>query len=203
MANIQQHRSSQRASLISDWSINTSTLLMEHLEIVHDHSRHSHSDFNIEPAVGGSTLLDPGFSFKVASYPWANKFVLEIHEYDEGISDVCFIYETILLSFGFDATTKNDGNRAPLVVTEWGHDESDASGAYKSPYTSCLTQFMVQRELGWMVWVLAGSYYIRTGTQDSDESYGLLDHTWSGYRGTDSLTALKQVIQETYLAYGQ
>ena len=29
------------------------------------------SDFNIEPAVGGSTLLDPGFSFSVAEYEWA------------------------------------------------------------------------------------------------------------------------------------
>ncbi|KAF8850602.1 endo-beta-1 [Acephala macrosclerotiorum] len=161
------------------------------------------SDFNIEPAVGGSTLLDPTFSFIVASYPWANKFVLEIHEYDENISGVCFIYENILLSFGFDATTKVGGNRAPLVVTEWGHDESDASGAYKSPYSSCLTQFMVQRQLGWMVWVLAGSYYVRTGTQDSDETYGMLDHTWSNYRGTESLAALKKVIQQTYAAYSQ
>ncbi|KUJ13185.1 glycoside hydrolase [Mollisia scopiformis] len=161
------------------------------------------SDFNIEPAVGGSTLADPLFSFTVASYPWANKFVLEIHEYDEGISSVCSIYEGILLTFGFDATTKTNGNRAPLVVTEWGHDETDASGAYNSAYSTCLTQFMVQRQLGWMIWVLAGSYYIRSGTQDSDESYGLLDHTWSGYRGNASLVALEQVIQQTYAAYGQ
>lgn len=130
------------------------------------------SDFNIEPIVAGSTLVDPLFSFTVASYPWANKFVLEIHEYEEGISNVCFIYENILLSFGFDTTTKTGGNRVPLVVSEWGHDETDASGAYKSPYTSCLTQFMAQRGLGWMVWVLAGSYYIRSGSQDTDESYG-------------------------------
>jgi len=161
------------------------------------------SDFNIEPAVGGSTLLDPTFQFSVASYPWANKFVLEIHEYDEGISDVCSIYEGILISFGFDATTKVGGNRAPLVVTEWGHDETDASGAYNSSYTTCLTQFMVQRELGWMLWVLAGSYYIRSGVQDYDETYGLLDHTWSEYRGNASLAALEQVIQQTYSAYGQ
>jgi hypothetical protein len=31
---------------------------------------------------------------------------------------------------------------------------------------------MVSRQLGWMVWVLAGSYYIRSGTQDYDETYG-------------------------------
>jgi hypothetical protein len=130
------------------------------------------SDFNIEPAVGGSTLLDPGFSFDVASYEWAHKLVFEMHEYDEGISNSCPVYEAILESFGADATTRTTGNRAPLVISEWGHDETDASDAWQSAYSECLTQFIVQRQLGWMVWVLAGSYYIRSGVQDSDESYG-------------------------------
>ena len=132
------------------------------------------SDFNIEPAVGGSTILDPAFSFSVAEYEWAGKLVFEMHEYDEGISSSCSAYESILLSFGADATTKTGtgANRAPLVITEWGHDETDASGAYNSSYSTCLTQFMVDRQFGWMLWVLAGSYYIRSGVQDSDESYG-------------------------------
>jgi hypothetical protein len=76
------------------------------------------SDFNIEPIVGGSDLVDPLFSFHATDYEWADKFVLEIHEYDENISSSCFVYQQILLSFGFDATTKTgDGvNRAPLVI---------------------------------------------------------------------------------------
>lgn len=61
------------------------------------------------------------------------------------ISGVCLIYEKNTASFGFDATTKVGSNQALLVVSEWGHDESDASGAYQSHYTSCLIQFMVQR----------------------------------------------------------
>lgn len=132
------------------------------------------SDFNIEPAVGGSTLLDSGFSFDVASYEWANKLVFEMHEYDESISGICAIYEEILLSFGADATTKTGAgsNQAPLVISEWGHDETDASGAYNSAYSTCLISFMENRQLGWMLWVLAGSYYIRQGVQDSDETYG-------------------------------
>ncbi|KIN05076.1 glycoside hydrolase family 5 protein [Oidiodendron maius Zn] len=163
------------------------------------------SDFNIEPAVGGSTLLDPGFSFSVADYEWAGKFVFEMHEYDEGISSSCTIYESILGSFGADATTKSGTgtNRAPLVISEWGHDETDASGAYNSAYSTCLTQFMVDRQFGWMLWVLAGSYYIRSGVQDSDESYGILTHDWSTYRGTASIAAIKQLIENTYSAYGQ
>lgn len=132
------------------------------------------SDFNIEPAVGGSTFADPGFTFSVASYEWANKFVFEMHEYDIGISGSCFLYEAALLAFGFDATTKQGpgANRAPLVISEWGHDESDASNGYLSAYSTCLTWFMQSRQVGWMLWVLAGSHYIRDGIQDHDETYG-------------------------------
>ncbi|TVY68903.1 Endoglucanase E1 [Lachnellula suecica] len=134
------------------------------------------SDFNIEPAVGGSTLLDPAFSFNVASYEWSNKFVFEMHEYDESISGSCTIYKTILNSFGADATTKTGSgtNRAPLVISEWGHDETDASDAYQSAYSICLSDFMAEMQFGWMLWVLAGSYYIRSGTQDYDETYGMV-----------------------------
>jgi hypothetical protein len=37
----------------------------------------------------------------------------------------------------------------------------------------------------------------------ADFHKGLLDHTWSGYRGNASLAALQDVIQVTYAAYGQ
>ena len=110
----------------------------------------------------------------MASYEWAHKLVFEMHEYDENISSSCPIYEAILESFGADATTRTTGNRGPLVISEWGHDETDASDAWQSAYSECLTQFMVDRQLGWMLWVLAGSYYIRSGTQDYDETYGKL-----------------------------
>ncbi|RDL39787.1 Glycoside hydrolase [Venustampulla echinocandica] len=162
------------------------------------------SDFNIEPAVGGSTLLDRDFSFKVCSYPWAHKLVFEMHEYDEHISGICELYKKALLLFGADATTKKTGNGpAPLVITEWGHSQRNDSDSYKSSYSTCLAEFMVERQLGWMVWVLAGSYYIRSGVQGYDEPYGLLDHNWDESRGEDSIAAIKKLIQDTYAAYGQ
>ncbi len=143
------------------------------------------SDFNIEPAVGGSTLLDWGFSFKVSSYEWANKLVYEMHEYDEGISGSCSVYEATLISFGADATTKTGSrsNRGPLVISEWGHDQTDASDAWQTDYSECLTAFMVNRQFGWMMWVLAGSYYIRSGVQDYDESYGKKGEWRNALRG--------------------
>jgi len=160
------------------------------------------SDFDISAAVSGFSATEPDFSFSIDSNEWADKFVFEMHEYDEGISDICAVYEAVLLDMGADATDPGVKNQAPLVITEWGHDETDASGAYKSAYSTCLVNFMEERKLGWMLWVLAGSYYIRQGVQDADETYGLLDHTWSEYRGNASLAAIAQLIESTYAAYG-
>jgi hypothetical protein len=116
------------------------------------------SDFNIEPAVAGSTLLDPSFSFEVSDYTWKNQLVFEMHEYAEpGISDVCLIYQGILERFGFNAVTEEGGNRAPLVISEWGYAEDDASAAYQSVYATCLAGYMVEKSLGFMLWTLAGS----------------------------------------------
>lgn len=132
------------------------------------------SDFNIEPAVGGSAIQDPAFSFNVADYEWSDKFVFEMHEYNEGLSNSCAVYEAVLNGFGADATTKtgSGANRAPLVISEWGYAQSDGSGAYNSAYATCLRDFMAERQFGWMLWVLGGSYYIREGIQNYDETYG-------------------------------
>lgn len=131
------------------------------------------SDFNIQPAVGGSTLLDDEFSFKVCSYEWGHKLVFEMHEYDVHIAGICDLYKKALLIFGGDATTKQTGNGpAPLVISEWGHSQRNDSNSYKSSYTKCLTEFMVERQLGWIVWVLGGSYYTKSGEQGYDEPYG-------------------------------
>ncbi|TAQ88844.1 hypothetical protein B7494_g2839 [Chlorociboria aeruginascens] len=160
------------------------------------------SDFNVAPALAGSTLLDPPFQFDISSYAWANKFILELHEYDEGISSDCAIYEKILDGFGADATSDEEGNGpAPLVISEWGGSTGDSDSAYGGSYVECLSNLMVEREWGWMVWVLAGSYYIREGEQDYDETYGLLDHTWTNYRGTNSSNFIKQLVQDAYTAY--
>lgn len=133
------------------------------------------SDTNIGPGVEGSTSFDPGFTFSIASYEWADKFVWEMHDYEWTFTS-CPSYEASLLNSGFDAVNESDprANRAPLVISEWGHDETDASNAYQSGYSTCLTTFMESYQLSWMLWVLAGSYYIREGIQDYDETWGML-----------------------------
>jgi hypothetical protein len=53
---------------------------------------------------------------------------------------------------------------------------------------------MPQWKTGWMVWVVSGSYYIRSGTQDYEETWGLLNHNWSGWRSQNAINALQGMI---------
>jgi hypothetical protein len=46
------------------------------------------------------------------------------------------------------------------------------AAAYASVYSICLKDYLGQINGGWMVWVLAGSYYIREGVVNSDETWG-------------------------------
>ncbi|KDN70454.1 putative endo-beta-1 [Colletotrichum sublineola] len=163
-------------------------------------------DFDISAPVQGRFGSEPGFNFSLAELPFRDKFVFEQHQYDQGlVDDACTSYRDILTAFGSNAMTIADAgsNRAPLVMSEWGHDQTDGSAMYKDKFRRCLMDFMVERQIGWMVWVLGGSYYTREGVQDKDETWALLDHTWSSYRGKDSIVQLQRDIERTYKAFNQ
>ena len=61
-------------------------------------------------------------------------------------------------------------NQMPVVLTEWGHAQTAAD--YATVYSTCLKTYLTSIKGGWMVWVLSGSYYIRSGTQDFEETWG-------------------------------
>lgn len=196
-------------------------------------------DFDISAPVQGRFGSEPGFGFALAELPFRHKFVFEQHQYDQGlVDDACANYRDILTAFGSNAMTIADAgsNRAPLVMSEWGHDQADEGGMFKDKFRRCLMDFMVDQQMSWMVWVMGGSYYTREGVQDRDEPWGefecsvpfcfgyvyrkgprrardivlmnrvntgLLDHTWSSYRGKDSIKQLQHDMQRTYEAFHQ
>ncbi|OHE96043.1 endo-beta-1 [Colletotrichum orchidophilum] len=167
-------------------------------------------DFDISAPVQGRFGSEPGFNFSIAEFPFKNKFVFEQHQYDQGlVDDACTSYRDILAAFGSDVMTSGSNgtngtsNRAPLVMTEWGHDQSDESGAFKNKFRRCLMDFMVDRQISWMVWVMGGSYYTREGVQDKDEPWAILDHNWSAYRGKASIRKLQSDMEKTYEAFHQ
>ncbi|KAJ3949595.1 uncharacterized protein N0V96_000717 [Colletotrichum fioriniae] len=178
-------------------------------------------DFDISAPVQGKFASEPGFNFSIAEFSFKNKFVFEQHQYDQGlVDDACTSYRDILTAFGSDVmtigsnettngtltngtTTNGTSNRAPLVMTEWGHDQTDESGAFKEKFRRCLMDFMVDRQISWMVWVMGGSYYTREGVQDKDEPWAILDHNWDAYRGKSSIRQLQHDMERTYEAFHQ
>uniref|UniRef100_L2FMZ8 Cellulase family protein n=1 Tax=Colletotrichum fructicola (strain Nara gc5) TaxID=1213859 RepID=L2FMZ8_COLFN len=112
-------------------------------------------------------------------------------------------YYGMLDGWGADVMTKGQANVAPLIMSEWGHDQSDTKREYEKNFHKCLMDLMVQRSVGWMVWSMGGSYYIREGKADVEDFWGLLDRTWSGYRGRDSIKKLQAGMKATYKSFNK
>lgn len=138
--------------------------------------------------------LGDGRKFLLTDFKYRNKLVLELHNYQNSATN-CGDIEGGLWNNGFRATWPTVVNRMPVVLTEFGFSQADNS--YNSVYATCLRKLMPQWQSGWTVWVIAGSYYIRSGTQDYEETWGLLNHDWSGWRNNDAINALKGMVQST------
>ncbi|RAK81952.1 cellulase family protein [Aspergillus fijiensis CBS 313.89] len=143
-------------------------------------------DVTLSPIPTASDL-GSGTVFLKTDFDFADKIVLELHNYDSSTSS-CSSLSSSLLSDGFNALETDDSsikNVLPVVLTEFGYAQDDTT--YTGVYASCLAEWIPSVHAGWMVWVLAGSYYIREGTQDYDETWGLLDHTWSDWRSSEAI----------------
>jgi hypothetical protein len=124
-------------------------------------------DTNLAPIAQGS---GSGVTFKKSDFSFANKIVLELHNYETTVGS-CSTLQSNMVGEGLSTLTASAANQMPMVITEWGHDQTD--GSYTGVYASCLHSYLPAQHVGWTIWVLAGSYYIRSGTQDYDETWGL------------------------------
>ncbi|KAF2013030.1 glycoside hydrolase family 5 protein [Aaosphaeria arxii CBS 175.79] len=147
-------------------------------------------DTKLSPIVDGSDL-GGGKKFLLTDFKYANKLVLELHNYQNSAT-ACGDIEGGLWNQGFRAHGEKALNKMPVVLTEFGFSQADNS--YNGVYASCIRKLMPQWEAGWTVWVLSGSYYIRSGTQDYEETWGLLNHQWSDWRSKPAIDALKTLI---------
>lgn len=128
-------------------------------------------DTTLNPIPTGSDL-GSGISFHKGNFTYADKIVLELHNYDSSATS-CNSSSSSLRSDGYDALDTQSSsivNVLPVVMTEFGFLQDDST--YQGVYASCLREWLPSQHAGWMVWVIAGSYYIRSGVQDSDETWG-------------------------------
>jgi hypothetical protein len=111
-------------------------------------------------------------AFKKADWP-NRKTALELHRYeDKARSSNCSSLHTSLDRSGWGVMNPGHPNAMPVVMTEFGFAQDGKS--FQSEYAQCLKAFFAAKGAGWMYWVLAGSYYIRSGKQDFDEGWGEL-----------------------------
>ncbi|KAL2824264.1 glycoside hydrolase superfamily [Aspergillus cavernicola] len=131
--------------------------------------------------------LGSGTRFRLSDFDFADKLVLELHTYDTGATS-CANLSGALWNGGFKALDTNDAavvNVMPVVLTEFGFNQEDST--WQSVYATCLRDWIPEQQAGWMVWTISGSYYIRQGTHDYDDTWGILDHTWSDWRNDDAI----------------
>jgi hypothetical protein len=114
--------------------------------------------------------------------------------YDNDVTN-CGSMESELWDNGFRATGDKAVNRMPVVLTEFGFNNADSS--YNKTYATCIKKLMPQWKTGWTVWEIGGSYYVRSGTLDYEETWGLLNHGWSDWRNGDAIKALKGMVDDT------
>ena len=161
-----------------------------------------------------------GVTFTPESYSFKNKIVYEMHNYQNGASN-CGQIQPGLYKNGYCAMNIHDTscpNHGPVVMSEFGYDQGDGSDS--GAYAQCLKSILLSQPGypgGWMQWVIAGSYYIRLGVQDNEDSWGkfkskpitekivtdvvhlgLMNRDWSGWRnGTVVREYVLPFVRET------
>lgn len=165
-------------------------------------------DTTLQSVVTGASLGN-GLTFKKGDFSYSNKIVMELHNYQNSATS-CSSIQSTLQSGGFSTLTAASENQYPMVMTEYGFDQTDTS--YKGVYATCLQSYLPKQHVGWTLWAVAGSYYIRDGTQDYDETWGkimiilpivetnlrlgLYNHNWTGWRAV-GIDNLKTMVKAT------
>jgi hypothetical protein len=144
------------------------------------------SSTQLDRIVGGQTLTPSTTTFSRADFDgYADKLALEMHSYS--ILDKpkdCPSFEKKLHDKGFETLTDSAVNQFPLLMTEFGFTQDETTWNTNT-YATCITDYLLKQKVGWFIWVIAGSYYIREGDQGYDEPWGLLDATWSEWRSPE------------------
>lgn len=122
---------------------------------------------------------------------WQGKHVWEFHAYSFTVTfkldfSSCYIEE--LLYGGFDGylLTQNEDYTAPLILSEFGVGMTGGnnSGISDSDYSylTCLVDYMTDNDADWALWAIQGSYYVRNGVINYNETWGVLDYNWAEWR---------------------
>ncbi|EJP66586.1 cellulase-like protein [Beauveria bassiana ARSEF 2860] len=140
--------------------------------------------------LNGGTDLTPLRGQTLDTTAWAAKNVWEAHAYSFTLTtpDVgsCSVRKANYgLLFGFVLEQGKDST-GPLFLSEFGvgmtGGDEDGLNDKDSRYLACLREYMEGNDADWSLWALQGTYYVRDGKVDAEETWGVLDNDWKDWR---------------------
>lgn len=138
-----------------------------------------------------------------------NKLVYETHRYgfteqqaplwlNQSVNYMCTnITQEIEDKAGFLFRGKNP---APLFITEFGVDQMGDNMA-DNYFLTCYLSWLAENDLDWTIWALQGSYYLRDGNHDPEETYGMFNSSWGPLRSPQFHTKLQLIQRRLLSAY--
>lgn len=122
---------------------------------------------------------------------WAGKHVWEMHAYSFTVTfpdafNNCDIVKAQYGAFVGFVLEQGKPYTGPLILSEFGvgmeGGEFDGLSEKDNRYLNCLVSYMENNDADWAVWAIQGSYYVRDGKTDYDETWGLMNRNWTGWR---------------------
>ena len=151
-------------------------------------------------AIRDALRRDPIY-FDLDSHPWADKIVWEMHLYgssEDVDTGTCPMIEAALYRNGFNAlgveappacNLTNDCPPAqrltPVILSEFGIGQNYE--IFSNLLQNCIREYTQDHGISWMMWSLAGSYRIRSGVQGMEDTWGLTNSEWNGWRYPDGI----------------
>lgn len=136
---------------------------------------------------------------------WDGKNVWEAHAYsftvttpEFGNCDIEKAQYGFLFGFVLEQNKKQTG---PLFLSEFGVGmEGGPNNGFSDKdhaYLTCLVGYMENNDADWALWSIAGSYYIREGIVDFEDTWGALEKSWTRWRNPKFKEMLGMMFQVT------
>jgi endoglucanase len=159
----------------------------------------------------GGTLSSTDISFlrnkPLDRSPFGDKIVYEWHHYTFTPNWIasfksCSIWKSVTVggTSGFLIQQGKDYT-GPLWLSEFGFSQAGGPPERHGietqedyDYLTCLVDYVKGNDGDWALWAIQGSYYVRDGTVDKDESWGVLKSDFSDWRNP----GVKDVIADLF-----
>ncbi|KAF2786877.1 glycoside hydrolase family 5 protein [Melanomma pulvis-pyrius CBS 109.77] len=161
----------------------------------------------------GGTLSSTDASFLRTSpldrTPYGDKVVWEWHQYTFSPPWIasfknCALWKTLVGGFTGFLLQQNQAYTGPLWLSEFGFgmaggppDRSGIGSQDDYDYLRCLVEYVTANDGDWALWAIQGNYYVRDGTVDKDEPWGLLNGEWTAWRNPAVRDVLGNMFAQT------